>query len=117
MNHVTKEERQRIHEHALTFVRLNDEGQIIGGLSSTAKAFAAKHNISRERARRHIARAARKLRHPDYQQRPIGPPRQMEDGRKISVYLPDALIEKAKRIGDENLSAGVRRALEEATIP
>ena len=46
--------------------------------------------------------------------KPIGPPRQMEDGRKISVYLTDALIEKAKELGGGNLSAGVRKALEQA---
>jgi len=117
LNTITKSERQRIHESALTFVRLDSEGKIIGGMTAAAKVFAEMHNISRERARRHVARAARRLRYPDYWQRPIGPPRPMEDGRKTSVYLTDALIEKAKRIGDENLSAGVRKAIERHPIP
>lgn len=36
-------------------------------------------------------------------------------GKKLSVYLTPDQIETAKRLGDGNIAAGVRKALETAT--
>lgn len=35
-------------------------------------------------------------------------------GKKLSVYLAPQHIETAKRLGDGNIAAGVRKALEKA---
>ena len=40
-----------------------------------------------------------------------GPPRQMEDGRRINVYLDAESLEIAEAIENGNISAGIRLAL------
>lgn len=43
-----------------------------------------------------------------------GPPRQMEGGRRCNVYLGSEALAAAKRLGNGNVSAGIRAALERA---
>ena len=40
-----------------------------------------------------------------------GAPKQMVDGRRIYVYLDADSIDKARKLGDGNVSAGIRFAL------
>jgi hypothetical protein len=41
-----------------------------------------------------------------------GRPRTMKDGKDIKVHLDSDTIEKASRLGNGNISAGIRKALE-----
>lgn len=45
------------------------------------------------------------------QKRPVGAPPKMKDGRKMHVYLDAATIEIAQRLGDGNISEGIRKAV------
>ena len=44
-----------------------------------------------------------------------GRPTEMTGGRRVQVYLDDASIEAATKLGDGNLSAGIRAALKSQT--
>jgi hypothetical protein len=44
-----------------------------------------------------------------------GRPAQMREGKGINVYLDPVTVTRAKQIGDGNLSAGLRIAVELAT--
>lgn len=45
------------------------------------------------------------------EKRPAHRPQEMEGGRRMNVYLDAATIEKARQLGDGNISEGIRRAL------
>ncbi len=42
-----------------------------------------------------------------------GRPEAMTEGRRVQVYLDAKTIEEARKLGDGNLSNGIRRALEQ----
>jgi len=44
--------------------------------------------------------------------RPVGRPPQMAEARRVNIYLPPDIVEKAKAIGGGNVSAGIRQAVE-----
>lgn len=43
----------------------------------------------------------------------VGRPNEMEGGKRVQVYLDAKTIEEARKLGDGNLSNGIRRALEQ----
>ena len=43
-----------------------------------------------------------------------GRPATLDDGQAVTVYLPAAMAERAAELGDGNVSAGVRIALQQA---
>lgn len=49
--------------------------------------------------------------------KPLGRPRTLTGGHSVPVYLSTAHVETASRLGDGNVSAGVRLALEMASKP
>jgi hypothetical protein len=44
----------------------------------------------------------------------VGRPAEMEGGKRVNVYLDAASLEAAKRLGDGNVSEGIRLALSRA---
>lgn len=46
--------------------------------------------------------------------RPIGRPAELDGGRAIKVYLDAESIAIAKRLGNDNVSEGIRKALKQA---
>ena len=66
------------------------------------------------RAERAVAYAARRKRSPDYEPPTAGRPATLDDGQAVTVYLPAAMAERAAELGDGNVSAGVRIALQRA---
>lgn len=79
-----------------------------------AKFLAAQEGVSYERARQAIARCARRMRHPDHRDKPLGRPVVLPAAEPVTVYLPAALVDKAAKLGGGNVSEGVRLALEAA---
>ena len=112
-NHVTKAQREALYVAALQFTRLNEDGEIID-FRANAEALAAQEGASFERARGAIARNARRMRHPDHREPPLGRPAVLAGGQAVTVYLPNDLVAKASVIGAGNVSEGVRLALEAA---
>lgn len=49
--------------------------------------------------------------------RPRARPREMEGGQRVNVYLDAASLAAAARIGQGNVSEGIRLALRAATPP
>ncbi|WP_395406328.1 CopG family transcriptional regulator [Pseudoduganella sp. UC29_106] len=45
------------------------------------------------------------------EKRPVGAPPKMDGGHRMNVYLDDATIEAAKRLGNGNISEGIRKAV------
>lgn len=46
-----------------------------------------------------------------------GRPPKMRDGRRINLYLPQAVIDRLEKIGEGNVSLGVQRAVEKLRDP
>lgn len=46
-----------------------------------------------------------------------GRPAELQDGKRVNVYLDAQALEIARRLGDGNVSAGIRRALRECRAP
>lgn len=42
-------------------------------------------------------------------------PKSLTEGRRVQVYLDAKTIEEARKLGDGNLSNGIRRALEQVS--
>ena len=40
-----------------------------------------------------------------------GRPAKMRDGRRINLYLPQAVIDRLEKLGEGNVSLGVQRAV------
>lgn len=52
---------------------------------------------------------------PNKRKRPAkGRPVSMRDGKRVNVYLDRKSLERAAKLGDGNVSAGIRRALDQA---
>lgn len=112
MNTVTKAQRAALLEAAQRITMIDpDTGDIVGTLQSVSEALAASEGVSFHRARAAVAKAARIQRHTDHLDKAIGRRPTMPDGQDFTVYLDGAQIEKARRIGGGNVSAGVRLAL------
>ena len=47
--------------------------------------------------------------------RSVGRPATFESVRRVNIYLPDESIKLAQALGNGNLSAGIRKALDAAT--
>lgn len=115
MNTVTKAQRAALLEAAQRITIIDPAtGEIVGTLQSVSEALAAAEGVSFHRARAAVAKAARIQRHPGYEGPAIGRPVTMSDGQDVTVYLDGRQIEKARRIGGGNVSAGVRLAIEQA---
>lgn len=109
MNRITNAERDRLVTLARQAMTLDDDGQIVGNYTQTWKVFAAEHGISDERARSYVAKAARLKR--GELVRAQGRPQIMAEGGPVTVYLSADELAMASRLGDGNVSAGVRKAL------
>lgn len=111
MNTITQAERDRLVSLAKQAVTLDELGEIEGGFEPAWRAFQAEHGISDYRARSYVAKAARLLRG---ERRGPGPgrPVSMEPGAPITVWLTAGHLSMATRIGAGNVSAGIRKALE-----
>ena len=48
---------------------------------------------------------------PEKKRKPGRPPK-MRDGRRINLYLPQAIVDQLERLGEGNVSLGVVRAVE-----
>jgi hypothetical protein len=44
--------------------------------------------------------------------KPIGRPKEIKAGRRVNAWLDQASVDRAKALGDGNVSAGIRRALD-----
>ena len=110
-NTITQAERDRLVNAAKQAITLDATGEIIDGFEPAWRAFAAQHNISDQRARSYVAKAARLLRGERMEPGP-GRPVSMEPGAPITVWLTPAHVGAAHRLGRGNISAGVRLALE-----
>lgn len=111
MNKITKAERDALIDAARRAIVLDSNGNIIGGFEPAWQAFQAEHDISDYRARAYVSHAARLLRGERARPGPGRPPR-MEPGERVTVWLTPDHIKVATRLGDGNISAGVRLALE-----
>jgi len=111
MNNVTNTERDRLVAAAKQAITLDEHGDIAGGFEPAWRAFQAEHNISEARARSYVAKAARLLRGESMTPGP-GRPAVMDAGEPVTVYLSAAHVARANEIGDGNVSAGVRYALD-----
>lgn len=49
---------------------------------------------------------------PAKKKRKPGRPPKMRDGRRINLYLPQAVVDRLEKLGDGNVSLGVVRAVE-----
>ena len=113
MNRVTKAERDALLAAAKLAVNLDDRGEIVGGFTAIWQEFMAEHGISDQRARRLVSQAARIKR--GYMVRQPGRPVSLDDAAgPFTVYLSPADVQIASQIGQGNVSAGVRLALEDA---
>lgn len=113
MNKVTKAERDALLAAAKLAVNLDDAGEIVGGFTASWQAFMVEHNISDQRARRVVSQAARIKR--GYMVRQPGRPVSLDTAAgPFTVYLSPADVQIASQIGQGNVSAGVRLALEDA---
>jgi hypothetical protein len=110
MNHTTKAERERLLAAAREHVALDGDGEIVGGFDAAWRSFQAQHDISDARARRIVSTAARQLR--GEMIREPGPPRQMDGGEPVTVYLSASQTRRAAELGGGNVSAGVRHAID-----
>lgn len=54
---------------------------------------------------------------PARKKRKPGRPRKMRDGRRINLYLPQAVIDRLEQLGEGNVSLGVQRAVERLPAP
>lgn len=52
---------------------------------------------------------------PAKKKRKPGRPPKMRDGRRINLYLPQAVVDRLEKLGDGNVSLGVVRAVEKAS--
>lgn len=115
-NTITQAERDRLVAAAKQAIRLDAAGEIIDGFEPAWRTFAAQHNISDHRARAYVAKAARLLRGERVNPGP-GRPVSMEPGAPITVWLTPGHIGMASQLGNGNISAGVRLALEKWPWP
>ena len=111
MNTITQAERNRLVALARQAITLDETGEIVGGFEPAWRAFQAEHDISDQRARSYVSRAARLLRGERMTPGP-GRPVSMEPGAPITVWLTPAHVGAAHQLGRGNISAGVRLALE-----
>jgi hypothetical protein len=113
VNRITKTERDHLLAAAKLAVNLDDAGEIVGGFTAIWQEFMAEHNISDQRARRLVSQAARIKR--GYMVRQPGRPVSLDTAAgPFTVYLSPADVQLASIIGQGNVSAGVRLALEDA---
>lgn len=49
------------------------------------------------------------------EQKPPGRPQEMSGGKRVQVYLDDDSVSAASKIGDGNVSNGIRKALKMAS--
>ena len=115
-NHVTKHERDALRRAALDITKLDADGQIINRAATVADLMVWQPGVSKPRAERAVAYAARRKRSPDYEPPTAGRPATLDDGQAVTVYLPAAMAERAAELGDGNVSAGVRIALQRALV-
>lgn len=113
MNTITNAERNRLVNIARQAMTIDENGEIVGGFTPTWQAFAAEHGISDARARSYVSRAARLKR--GELVRSQGRPQIMAEGGPVTVYLSSEELFVASRIGNGNISAGVRKALQLVT--
>lgn len=106
----TKAERQSTLDYAMSVVQLDSDGFIMNS-NDAVELVMAGCQVSRQRAVTVVAQAARRMRHDDTASSP-GRPATMADGETVAIYLPASMIAKARRLGDGNISAGVRRCIE-----
>lgn len=111
MNTITQAERAALVAAAKSAITLDGAGEIVGGFEPAWQAFQVEHDISEGRARAYVSRAARLLRGEEVAARP-GRPVVMGDGEPVTVYLGAAQVTRAAELGDGNVSAGVRYALD-----
>lgn len=111
MNTITAAERERLVNAAKAAITLDANGEIVDGFEPAWRTFAAQHNISNQRARAYVAKAARLLRGERMTPGP-GRPVSMERGAPITVWLTPDHVKIANRAGASNVSAGVRLALD-----
>jgi len=111
MNTITKDARDRLVNLAKQAIRLDEHGEIVDGFEPAWRAFQAEHQISDQRARSYVSRAARLLRGERMEPGP-GRPVTMDPGAPITVWLTPAHVGAAHRLGRGNISAGVRLAIE-----
>ena len=112
-NHVTKHERDALRRAALDITKLDADGRVIDH-HETVMFLVEQECVSKQRAERAVAYAARRQRSPDYEPPAAGRPATLEDGQAVTVYLPAAMAERAAELGGGNVSAGVRAALQRA---
>ena len=112
-NHVTKHERDALRRAALDITKLDADGKIIDRAATVADLMDWT-DVSKQRAERAVAYAARRKRSPDYEPPTAGRPATLDDGQAVTVYLPAAMAERAAKLGGGNVSAGVRIALQRA---
>lgn len=111
MNTITQAERNRLVALAKQAIVLDATGEIVDGFEPAWRSFQAQHGISEDRARSYVSRAARLLRGESMTPGP-GRPVSMDAGEPVTVYLSAAHVARANEIGDGNVSAGVRYALD-----
>ena len=116
MNTITQAERDRLVSLAKQAITLDEQGEIVGGFEPAWQAFQAEHGISEARARSYVSRAARLLRGEQMTPGP-GRPVSMEPGAPITVWLTPGHVGMASQLGNGNISAGVRMALEKWPWP
>ena len=109
---ITKTERDELIEAAKASISLTPDGEIVGGYTAAWQSFAAEHGISSYRARQYVAKAARLLRGEALT--PLGRPGQR--GVEVTIYITKQQAQIASWLGDGNVSAGVRLALDKANL-
>lgn len=113
MNTTTAAERNALLAAAKQAVNLDDQGEIVGGFTAIWKAFRDEHGISDQRARGYVSKAARIKR--GYMVRQPGRPVSLDSAAgPFTVYLSPSDVQIASTIGQGNVSAGVRLALQDA---
>lgn len=110
-NHVTQAERDALRRKAERFTYLDSNGHILD-FDASARALAGDTGVSLARAKSAIAYVARRRRSPDYNEPGPGRPAVMDGGEPVTVYLSASQIARAAELGDGNVSAGVRYAID-----
>lgn len=110
-NHVTQAARDDLRRKAEWYTHLDSDWRVID-FDDSACALADTAGVSLQRARAAISYVARRRRAPDYEPRGPGRPAVMQDGDAVTIYLSAAHAARAAELGNGNVSAGVRYALD-----
>ena len=110
-NHVTQTQRDDLRREAERFTRLDSDWRVID-FDDSARSLADTAGVSLARAKSAIAYVARRRRSPDYEPPGPGRPAVMDAGEPVTVYLSAAQVARAAELGDGNVSAGVRYAID-----